>query len=255
MMQTVAWIASVLVFATFYMRDQVRMRQMAVLANITFICYALLGLENGIFDKVLPIFVLHVSSLGLNLKRLREAMSTQGGNVRAFATKAGLLLMSGVLSVTTQAHVPAISVPESSAVLAKEELPVLAHVSGGSRMPSSNRWQWPLGGSIQRNFGNAGNKGIDIMVGKTESVRAAASGRIVYSGNGLPGYGNLVIVQHEDGYQTAYGLNSVLEVREGQWVEQGQAIAQVSASSNGQAVLHFEIRHHGKPQNPVALLP
>lgn len=254
MMQTVAWIASVLVFATFYMRDQVRMRQMAVLANITFICYALLGLENGIFDKVLPIFVLHVSSLGLNLKRLREAMATRGACATSFATKAGLLLMSGVLSVTTQAHVPAISVQEESVVLAKEDVPVPVNISGGSRVSSSKRWQWPMAGSIQRSYGDAGNKGIDITVSKTESVRAAASGRVVYSGNGLPGYGNLIIVQHEDGYQTAYGLNSVLEVREGQRVEQGQAIAQVSANPNGLAVLHFEIRQHGKPQNPMALL-
>ena len=78
MMPTVAWIASGLVFATFYMRSEVPMRSVAILANLSFIVYALLGLQDGIFDKVLPILVLHVSSLVLNICRLREALGRRG---------------------------------------------------------------------------------------------------------------------------------------------------------------------------------
>lgn len=78
MMQTMAWIASALVFATFYMRDDVGMRAVGVLANLAFISFALLGLQDGVFDKVLPIMVLHVSSFFLNACRLREALLKRG---------------------------------------------------------------------------------------------------------------------------------------------------------------------------------
>jgi hypothetical protein len=77
MMQTTAWIASALVFATFYMRCDLHMRAVAVLANLAFIAYALLGLQDGIFDKVLPIFVLHVSALALNANRLSKIMAAR----------------------------------------------------------------------------------------------------------------------------------------------------------------------------------
>lgn len=73
MMQTVAWIAAGLVFATFYVRNPVHMRRLAILSNIAFILYAMLGVQEGIFDKVQPILVLHVSALGINWKRLKEA--------------------------------------------------------------------------------------------------------------------------------------------------------------------------------------
>ena len=75
MMQTVAWIAAVLVFTTFYVRDAIAMRALAVLANLSFITFALLGLQDGVFDKVLPILVLHVCSLILNTTRLREEIA------------------------------------------------------------------------------------------------------------------------------------------------------------------------------------
>lgn len=104
MMQTVAWLASALVFTTFYMRDQIRMRQMAVLANIAFICYALLGLDAGIFDKVLPILVLHCSSLCLNLKRLQEAMAVKGSDTQHSIRNIGLVLLASLMSVTSQAQ-------------------------------------------------------------------------------------------------------------------------------------------------------
>ena len=253
MMQTVAWIASALVFATFYMRDQVRMRQMAVLANITFICYALLGLENGIFDKVLPIFVLHVSSLALNLKRLREAMATKGGCAKAFATKAWLLLMSGVLSVTTQAHVPAIADPEGAVVKSDWRAPV-AEMSKLVRQVPSSDWQWPLTGTVQKTFGSNRNKGIVITADKAQSVRAAASGRVVYSGNGLPGYGNLIILQHKNGYQSIYGLNSTIFVKEGELVQRGHEIAMAGVVMPQEPGIHFEIRRHGKALDPCALI-
>ncbi len=75
MMQTVAWIAAGLVFTTFYVRDALAMRSLGVMANLAFIIFALLGIQDGVFDKVLPILVLHVSSLTLNISRLREEIT------------------------------------------------------------------------------------------------------------------------------------------------------------------------------------
>ena len=210
MMQTVAWLASGLVFTTFYMRDQVRMRQMAVLANVTFICYALLGLNEGIFDKVLPIFVLHVSTLGVNLSRLREASALTGRPLfdGAAIKKASLLFMAGILSVTTQAHMDSIIPEVIDNKIAAKPMSTATVVIPPISAPQPARWQWPLNGKVESVFRAAENKGIDIAAGSTNRVVVAASGIVVYSGNGPHGYGQLVIIQHPDSYQTAYGLNS-----------------------------------------------
>lgn len=116
-------------------------------------------------------------------------------------------------------------------------------------------WQWPLRGNLSRGFNQAGNKGIDIE-GKTgDPVRAAAAGKIVYSGQGLIGYGNLVIVKHSDTFLSAYGNSTRLLVREGDEVASSQPIAEMGAAGGSQQALHFEIRKMGKPVNPLDYLP
>jgi lipoprotein NlpD len=120
-------------------------------------------------------------------------------------------------------------------------------------------WRWPARGEVVTNFSvkNTTNKGIDIKGKKGDSVRAAASGSVVYAGSGLRGYGKLVIIKHSDMYLSAYAHNSKIGVKEGQYVKAGQYIANIgsSGSRTDSAKLHFEIRRNGKPVDPLRLLP
>lgn len=115
-------------------------------------------------------------------------------------------------------------------------------------------WQWPIKGKIVKNFLQSG-KGIDIKAKSNQQVKAAETGKVVYGGQGLKGYGNLLIIQHNKDFLSAYGNNSALLVEEGQWVEKGQAIAEIKQAENGATVLHFEIRKQGKSVNPLKFLP
>lgn len=117
-------------------------------------------------------------------------------------------------------------------------------------------FQWPVKGRVIRNFSQSHNKGIDI-VGKKgkQSVKAAEAGKVVYSGQGLAGFGNLLIIKHNDEYLSAYANNSRLLVKEGQQVAKGLNIAEISESGNKPTSLHFEIRKNGNPVNPVEFLP
>jgi lipoprotein NlpD len=121
----------------------------------------------------------------------------------------------------------------------------------------SGRWRWPANGSVVKSYTTTGapHKGIDIGGKLGESVYAAAGGEVVYAGNGLVGYGNLLILRHDDNYLSAYGHNSALLVREGDVVKAGQRIAEMGDSGTDSVKLHFEIRYDGKPVNPVGLLP
>lgn len=114
---------------------------------------------------------------------------------------------------------------------------------------------WPLAGRIMKNYRQTGKKGIKIAVGKERTVRAAETGQVVYCGQGLIGYGNLLIIKHNSQYLTAYANNSALLAKEGDIVEKGQSIATIGAGPADKGLLHFEIRKHGKAVNPLALLP
>lgn len=116
-------------------------------------------------------------------------------------------------------------------------------------------WQWPMKGKIIKNFSASGSKGIDIGGKFGQSVRAAESGKVVYSGHGLIGYGNLLIIKHNYLYLSAYANNSRLLVKEGQTVKKGQVIAKVGKLGTKRTALHFEIRKNGKPVNPIRYLP
>ena len=104
-------------------------------------------------------------------------------------------------------------------------------------------------------FSEATNKGLDIVGKIGDPVYASASGRVVYSGTGLRGYGKLIIIKHNQTYLSAYAHNSNILVKEGQNVTKGQKIAEVGNTDAPQAKLHFEIRRLGKPVDPAKYLP
>jgi lipoprotein NlpD len=116
-------------------------------------------------------------------------------------------------------------------------------------------WMWPATGRVLAGFSEATNKGVDILGKVGDPVFASASGRVVYSGTGLRGYGKLVIIKHNQTYLSAYAHNSNLLVKEGQNVARGQKIAEIGNSDSSQAKLHFEIRRLGKPVDPLKFLP
>ena len=117
-------------------------------------------------------------------------------------------------------------------------------------------WWLPAKGKIVRGFSLApgGNRGIEIAGKLGEPVVASAAGKVVYSGAGLRGYGNLIIIKHNDTYLSAYAFNKKLLVKEGSNVKAGQVIALMGMNNAGQAILHFEIRRNGKPIDPKKLL-
>ncbi|MGL4933320.1 MAG: peptidoglycan DD-metalloendopeptidase family protein [Aeromonas sp.] len=118
-------------------------------------------------------------------------------------------------------------------------------------------WHWPAQGRIVEGFSVAeqGNKGIDITGKKGQSVFAASSGKVVYAGSALRGYGKLIILKHDDDYLSAYAHNDELRVREGDSVKGGAVIANMGSTDAPDVRLHFEIRYRGKSINPMSYLP
>ena len=116
-------------------------------------------------------------------------------------------------------------------------------------------WIWPAPGAMLAGFDEAKNKGLDIAGKAGDAVVASADGRVVYAGAGLRGYGNLIILKHNNTFLTAYAHNQTLLVKEDQSVKKGQKIAEMGNSDADRVKLHFEIRRQGKPVDPAKYLP
>ena len=117
------------------------------------------------------------------------------------------------------------------------------------------RFSWPVGGRVVQPFDGVSNKGL-LLSGKVgDAVLAAADGRVIFSGQGPRGYGNLIIIKHSNEMLSVYAHNRSLAVKEGQQVTRGQKIAELGDAGNGQPALHFEVRQGGKPVDPACVLP
>ena len=116
-------------------------------------------------------------------------------------------------------------------------------------------WIWPTNGAVLTGFDEVKNKGLDIGGAAGDPVLAAADGRVVYVGAGLRGYGNLIILKHNNTYLTAYAHNQTMLVKEDQAVQKGQKIAEMGSSDADRVKLHFEVRRQGKPVDPARYLP
>lgn len=134
---------------------------------------------------------------------------------------------------------------------------IVPETPGSRRTPSGVMWQWPLQGALAQTFrsGDRTRQGIRIAGRAGEQVGAAAPGVIVYAGSGLKGYGNLIIVKHNNKYLSAYGFNRRLLASEGDSVGAGQPIAEVGQGAEGNHLLHFEVRRHGTAVDPILYLP
>ena len=129
--------------------------------------------------------------------------------------------------------------------------------SGGDLAAASGNiaLAWPVRGPVLNSFDDSSNKGINIGGAPGDPVKAAADGRVVYAGNGLRGYGNLIIIKHDATFLTAYAHNRALMVKEGDAVTRGQKIAEMGNTDSDRVMLHFEVRRQGKPVDPLKYLP
>jgi len=130
--------------------------------------------------------------------------------------------------------------------------PIPAIISANATVEN---WLWPTDGTLAGRFGAGGGKGIDIVGTRNTPVKAVAPGKVVYSGSGLRGYGQLLIVKHAGEFLSAYAHNETILVKEGDTVAAGQSIARMGDSDADRVKLHFEIRRYGKPLDPLNYLP
>lgn len=193
---------------------------------------------------------------------LKVAPAERGGN----AVVTNPIAMPGVdkpVAVPKKTEPSGAKKPYSDAALAqKEDNPKAEKVTGiaaGSTVTANDdeklSWMWPSDGRIVATFDEGKNKGIDIAGRLGQQVMAAGSGKVMYAGSGIRGYGNLVIVKHSNSLLSAYAHNRTIVVKEGQNVTKGQVIAEMGNSDTDTVKLHFEIRQQGKPVDPAKFLP
>jgi len=145
------------------------------------------------------------------------------------------------------------STPQPIKIVSKTKTKIVAPTSVPATKVTA--WQWPTKGKVVNRYASdKGSKGIDIAANLGAPVVATAGGKVVYSGSGLRGYGNLIIIKHTSEFLSAYAHNSKLLAKEGDWVKIGQKIALVGHSESKINKLHFEIRKSGKPVDPLVYL-
>jgi lipoprotein NlpD len=172
--------------------------------------------------------------------------------VPSSAVPAAVASTSAATGVVTQPVTQASVTPTGNAA-PPSSTTVSPVVAGGG--DDDIAWIWPTSGAVLAGFDEVKNKGLDIAGSLGDSVVAAADGRVVYVGAGLRGYGNLIILKHNNTYLTAYAHNKSLLVIEDQAVRKGQKIAEMGNSDADRVKLHFEVRRQGKPVDPSKYLP
>ena len=153
------------------------------------------------------------------------------------------------------APAPAKTAPAPGKTAPASAAAVSAKAASGAAPAASASWQWPAAGRVVRRFDGTLNKGIDIAGPRGDVVRATRAGRVVYAGTGIAGYGLMLILRHSEEYLSAYGHSDALLVKEGDAVRAGQGVARRGSSGTDSVKLHFEIRRHGRPLDPLSVLP
>ncbi len=179
------------------------------------------------------------------------ASASDSGSTRATPPSAS---SSGGSSTVVATPLPPAASSGSAATTAPTPAPTPA-TAAAAKGADDVDFMWPATGSLIAGFDEARNKGYDIAGKAGDPVVAAADGRVVYAGAGLRGYGNLIILKHNNTYLTAYAHNQTLLVKEDQSVRKGQKIAEMGSTDADRVKLHFEVRRQGKPVDPSRYLP
>ncbi len=187
--------------------------------------------------------------------RLDLRGSTQSGSSRAPAQTSRPAANTSARAPRAKPPAPTSTNTRKPAVTRKPDksAPLAARTQTVASIP----WRWPHSGTVIAGYSASGkvNKGVDIAGKAGDAVRAAADGSVVYAGNGLLGYGNLIIVNHNEHYLSAYAHNRKILVSEGEGVKAGQVIAELGGNGSERPMLHFEIRKNGNPVDPTHYLP
>lgn len=196
-----------------------------------------------------------------NIKRAPKAMKLPYSEQnmaqlkRPDAQIAAMIPIAATSGATVSSNTPGLTTPpveKNTRIVAAP--PLDAQKNERNTHNLSTDWIWPANGKILSTF-SKNSKGVKISGQSGEAVLASASGAVVYSGNGLRGYGNLIIIKHNDTYLSAYAHNSKILVKEGDSVTKGQKIAEMGNTDSDTVQLHFEIRKNGKPVDPLIYLP
>jgi lipoprotein NlpD len=182
--------------------------------------------------------------------------TTSTGTMTSVGTSSGPQPPSSLATTPTPSTPAPIAAPSGTPTTTPATSPTLTSNSSNSdNTGETPNFIWPSVGKVIATFDESKNKGVDISGKLGDPVLASADGKVVYSGSGLRGYGNLLIIKHNNTYLSAYAHNQTILVKEDQNVKQGQKIAEVGNSDAEQAELHFEIRKYGKPVDPLKWLP
>lgn len=198
-------------------------------------------------------------NLKVGQKILLSRDNSMSASASSTAKKEEVVPVAGQKAPTTTAATK----PTSSDAKSSATKPTTSNVAQTPIVKTATRkvagvtWSWPTTGRVIEQFSTAeqGNKGVDIAGKRGQAIIAAADGQVVYSGNALRGFGNLIIINHTNEYLSAYAHNDVLLVKEGQKVKRGQQIAHMGSTDASSPRLHFEIRYRGQSVNPVSYLP
>lgn len=198
-------------------------------------------------------------NLRVGQKILLSRDNSMSASASATAKKEDVVPVAGQKAPTTTAATKP-TTSDSKATTTKPAASSQAQtpiVKTATRKVAGVTWSWPTTGRVIEQFSTAeqGNKGVDIAGKRGQAIIAAADGQVVYSGNALRGFGNLIIINHTNEYLSAYAHNDVLLVKEGQKVKRGQQIARMGSTDASSPRLHFEIRYRGQSVNPVSYLP
>lgn len=152
---------------------------------------------------------------------------------------------------------PPIKISEPVQATSKTAVKATAPKPPADNSADPESWKWPTRGQVRRGYvaGDPARNGLDIAGKEGQAIIASSAGQVVYSGNGLIGYGELIIIKHSEKMLSAYAHNKVRMAHEGDTVSAGQKIAEMGRNPGGDQILHFEIRVHGKPVNPLNYLP
>ncbi|MGA9572899.1 MAG: peptidoglycan DD-metalloendopeptidase family protein [Lysobacterales bacterium] len=183
----------------------------------------------------------------------RNTASSSGVKINPLKTPAQVTTRTIETKQPSSRETPAPETPTT----AKSAPSVTAATPAASNSAEPTSWKWPADGRVIRGFvaGDPARNGLDIAGKEGQPITASAGGQVVYSGNGLIGYGELIIVKHSEKMLSAYAHNRVRLVKEGDQVWAGQKIAEMGRNSSDEQILHFEIRQLGKPVNPLTFLP
>ena len=159
------------------------------------------------------------------------------------------------LALLSSRGTPTASAPATPTSAAPAPPTASAASVASTAAPGELSFTWPAKGKLLNGFSEPNSKGVDIAGKPGDPVVAAAPGRVMYTGTGIRGYGQLIVIKHEDGYNSVYAHNRRILVKEGQNVARGERIAELGATDSDQPKLHFEIRKSGKPVDPMKYLP